>query len=239
MAEPTQFDLASAARVARVVRTVEDTGPRARPLTFERVDAPQKKVIRTARYTGTWDIGQQKTVTFRNQTTTPNTVSAINLTFALMPFGNATEFDCIIAKEGTAWYLAEAEEQHTRIGYFTGDWSKGNTKTVTFYQSATPKTVTAANWTLDISAFGSGAARDCYVTYQNGYWYLIEAEEDTIRRGTFTAPWTKNTQKTISLAGGLSVTADNRHGDVPGTGTKNCTIARDGTAWEVIAAECS
>jgi hypothetical protein len=46
-------------------------------------------------------------VTFRNQTTTPNTVSAINLFAAISaPSGTA---NCAIAKDGTAWYLIAAQ----------------------------------------------------------------------------------------------------------------------------------
>jgi hypothetical protein len=30
----------------------------------------------------------------------------------------------------------------------------------------------------------------------------------------------------------------NRHANVPGSGTKNVSVARDGMEWELIAAEC-
>jgi hypothetical protein len=41
-------------------------------------------------------------VTFKNQTTTPNTASATNL---FWPIPEGPSRDCAIAKEGTAWYL--------------------------------------------------------------------------------------------------------------------------------------
>jgi hypothetical protein len=41
-------------------------------------------------------------VTFKNQTTTPNTVAATNL---FWPIPDGSQRDCSIAKDGTAWYL--------------------------------------------------------------------------------------------------------------------------------------
>ena len=104
MAEPTQFDLASAARVARVVWTVEDTGPRARALTFDSVQQANRKVFRVCTFSGAWSKSAAKSVTIRGQTAT---VSAINL-FAdvAAPPGVA---NCAIARDGTAWYLIAAE----------------------------------------------------------------------------------------------------------------------------------
>jgi len=115
MAEPTQFDLASAARVARVVRTVEDTGPRAKPLTFDRVDEPgSRKVFRVVTIDSGWNTGVTKTVTFYNQTSTPNTVSALNLLFDVSgpsgTSGASTAQVCIIGKEGTGWYFVNADD---------------------------------------------------------------------------------------------------------------------------------
>jgi hypothetical protein len=43
-------------------------------------------------------------VTFKYQTSTPNTVTATNLFAAVPASGN-----CAIAREGTAWYLIAAE----------------------------------------------------------------------------------------------------------------------------------
>lgn len=62
--------------------------------------------FRIATFTGAWSIGSSKTVTFKYQTTTPNTVSATNLFF---PIGVAPSVakDCAIAKDGTAWYLID------------------------------------------------------------------------------------------------------------------------------------
>jgi hypothetical protein len=106
--EPTQFTRESAERIANVVRAAELASPAARPLSFDRVDTPQKsKVFRVATFTGAWSINATKTVTFRNQTATPNTVAAVNLFAALT--AASTSRNCAIAKDGTAWYLIAAQ----------------------------------------------------------------------------------------------------------------------------------
>jgi len=103
--EPTQFTRESAERIANVVRAAELASPAARPLSFERVDTPQKpKVFRVCTFTGAWSINDTKTVTFRNQTATPNTVAAVNLFCGLSP---TAACDVSIAKEGTAWYIVQ------------------------------------------------------------------------------------------------------------------------------------
>lgn len=60
------------------------------------------KTFRICTFTGSWSIGSAKTVTFKNQTTTPNTVAATNL---FWPIPEGSQRDCSIAKDGTAWYL--------------------------------------------------------------------------------------------------------------------------------------
>jgi hypothetical protein len=86
-----------------VVRAAE-TAPRpARPLTFDAIQqSASRKTFRMGTFTGAWSIGSAKTVTFRNQTATPNTVSATNL---FWPIPEGPQRDCSIAKDGTAWYL--------------------------------------------------------------------------------------------------------------------------------------
>jgi hypothetical protein len=61
-------------------------------------------VFRICTYTGAWAIDGLKTVTFKNQTTTPNTASAINLFLSLPDNGQR---NCAIAKDGTAWHLIQ------------------------------------------------------------------------------------------------------------------------------------
>lgn len=62
------------------------------------------KAFRICTFTGSWAIGAPKTLTFKYQTTTPNTASAINLFCGLSPSGSC---DVSIAKDGTAWYLIQ------------------------------------------------------------------------------------------------------------------------------------
>jgi hypothetical protein len=107
MADLTQFDVRSARRIARVVQAVELEPRRASPLTFDPViEQRSDKVFRVCTYTGDWPINASKTVTFKNQTTTPNTVSAINLFLPLPENGTR---DCAVARDGTAWFLVQAQ----------------------------------------------------------------------------------------------------------------------------------
>lgn len=167
-----QFDDTSGRRIGNAVRFVEDQANRRKPLAFgPLIEQSSRRVFRVCTFTGSWNKNSLKTVTFKYQTSTPNTVSATNLTFYLPDIGTAGPHDCEIAKDGTAWFL-------------------------------------------------------------------VSAVEHNVKRGTFSAPWSKNATKTVSLVNGGSVTATNRHADITGTGTKNCTVGRDGMDWELIAAEC-
>jgi hypothetical protein len=63
---------------------------------------------------------------------------------------------------------------------------------------------------------------------------------------TFTGAWSKNTAKVVTFINVTSTpntaVAENIFVAISGTTattTKNCAIARDGTAWYLIAAECS
>jgi hypothetical protein len=113
--EPTQFTRESAERIASVVRAAELASPAARPLSFDRVDTPKQRLFRVCTFTGAWSINATKTVTFKNQTATPNTVAAVNLFFPFSAATNATT-DCAIAKEGTAWYLIDVPlEEDTAV----------------------------------------------------------------------------------------------------------------------------
>lgn len=101
---PTQFTRESAERIASVVRASELAPLPARPLNFDRVDFYKAKLFRVGTFAGAWPVGTENTVTFRNATNTPNTVTVQNLFFDIN-FTPSFEPDCAIAKEGTAWYL--------------------------------------------------------------------------------------------------------------------------------------
>ena len=63
-------------------------------------------VFRVCTFTGAWNTGVSKTVTFKYQTSTPNTVSALNL-FANVPAPSGSG-DCAVARENTSWFLVAA-----------------------------------------------------------------------------------------------------------------------------------
>jgi hypothetical protein len=101
------FTRGAAERIAEVVRDVELGNRDQQPLRYEKVPcgAPPAKVFRIATFTGAWSINAAKTVTFKFQTTTPNTVVATNLFCGLNPGTVVT--DISISKEGTAWFLVQ------------------------------------------------------------------------------------------------------------------------------------
>ena len=102
---PTFFDAQSAVRIANAVRKVEIGDRAEKPLEFDPVlPQQQRKTFRIATFSGAWSIGATKTVTFKYQTSTPNTVLATNLVCGLSPTATC---DVSIAKDGTAWYLVQ------------------------------------------------------------------------------------------------------------------------------------
>jgi len=103
--ERVTFTKPAAERIAKVVRAVEGGDRGTGPLSFgNRGVGGNPKVFRVCTFTGAWAIGDTKTVTFKYQTTTPNTVVANNLFCGLSP---AASCDVSIAKDGTAWYLVQ------------------------------------------------------------------------------------------------------------------------------------
>lgn len=111
MAERVVFLRPDAERIARAVRRVEGMRE-GTPLTFRRVveGGGGGKVFRVCKFTGSWTINAAKTITFLNQTATPNTVVAQNIFATLSGTTVTSTFrNCAIAKEGTAWYLIAAQ----------------------------------------------------------------------------------------------------------------------------------
>ena len=146
--DATQFTLESAERIARVVRAAELGSPQARALTFDRVDVQRKDaVFRVCTFTGAWAIDSAKTVTFRNVTSTPNTVSAYNLFCDLPNYGQRA---CSVAKAGTAWYLVAS--QFTSVDVVVG--ATLGTAGLTFTRSLlrVPATATATSISIGTTA---------------------------------------------------------------------------------------
>jgi hypothetical protein len=166
--DATQFTLESAERIARVVRAAELGSPQASALTFDKAETPAKKIFRVCNFTGAWAIDSVKTVTFRNVTSTPNTVSALNLFTTFTQSGEVRP--CAIAKEGTGWYLVAPMAPSgggVFLGTYSGAWPNGGSiKTVT---DAAGNQYSVANWLTPIS--GSGGP--CVFGLADGQYVLI------------------------------------------------------------------
>ncbi len=106
--ERVTFTRPAADRIAKAVRAVEaDAASSHGPTLGYRLDGgPAGKVFRVCTFTGSWSINTSKVLTFKGQTNTPNTVLATNTYLNLNP---TTACTVLIAKEGTAWYLAQAD----------------------------------------------------------------------------------------------------------------------------------
>jgi hypothetical protein len=117
-AERVTFTRPAAERIGKVVRIVESGDRGAEGLSFTAIGngGNSGKHIRICTFTGAWPIGSPKTVTFKYQTSTPNTVSATNL-FWPLDEAVSQERDCSIGRDGTAWFLLTP--QLYRADYFT------------------------------------------------------------------------------------------------------------------------
>jgi hypothetical protein len=99
------FTRPAAERIGKAVRQVEAGDRDLGPIEWgPRGGAASGKVFRVCTFTGAWAIDTAKTVTFRGVTSTPNTVSVMNIVCGLSPAGSC---DATIAKDGTAWYLVQ------------------------------------------------------------------------------------------------------------------------------------
>lgn len=68
--------------------------------------------FRICTFTGSWSIATDKTVTFKYQTSTPNTVVATNL---FWPVPDGGQRDCAIARDGAAWFLVTPQMSNTAV----------------------------------------------------------------------------------------------------------------------------
>ena len=70
---------------------------------------------------------------------------------------------------------------------------------------------------------------------------LVSSGAQGVKRGTFTAPWSKGATQTVTDAvtsGTTYADVKNYFAAITGTGEKACAIAYVGTEWILIAAEC-
>ena len=108
--ERVTFTRPAAERIAKVVRQVEQGDRGADGLRFlprGGGGGASPKAFRICTFTGAWSKNAAKTVTFKYQTSTPNTVVATNLFAAIGATSSAR--NCAVAREGTAWFLVAAE----------------------------------------------------------------------------------------------------------------------------------
>lgn len=113
--ERVSFTKDSAQRIGKVVRIVEAGDRDAQPITFTpRLEGGKsQKIFRICTFTGAWSINSSKTLTFKDQTTTPNSVSVTN---ELLTIGDACETQvAYIGKIGTAWHLINVQHTVTHV----------------------------------------------------------------------------------------------------------------------------
>jgi hypothetical protein len=191
--EPTQFTRESAERIARVVRAAELAVPQARPLTFDRID-PQRKIFRVCTFTGAWAIGSAKTVTFRNVTSTPNTVSAVNLFFPVSSAPTAA-LNCAVAKDGSQWYLVDIPFETATANFI------GSTQSITYVTGTSVGTTIAGvetrNYITDVAISASLNTSSCTITVGK----TLTTAAASFVTGTSTAVFASGTATTSVIAG--------------------------------------
>lgn len=73
-----------------------------------------------------------------------------------------------------------AKSKIFRVGYYSGGWSIGELKTVTFKNvTNTPNTATVMNLFLPIQFAAGYTARDCAIAKEGSSWYLLQAVAET------------------------------------------------------------
>jgi hypothetical protein len=102
--ERVVFTLDAAERISKAVRAVEAGSRDAGGLSFGRPgnSSGGSKLFHVCTFTGAWAISSSKNVTFKYQTSTPNTAAVQN---DLINLPSAGTRNCVIGREGTAWHL--------------------------------------------------------------------------------------------------------------------------------------
>jgi len=115
--DPVQFTLESAERIASVVREAETAIPQAVPLVFDRrLSERTPKQVRAATFSGSWAINSTNSVTFKNAPTATAVVT--NLSWPITSTAYSNE-NCIVGKDGTAWYLVVPVLQNATASFIT------------------------------------------------------------------------------------------------------------------------
>ena len=116
MADLIQFDEPSGRRIARVVRTVEGMGPRAKPLVFDpiielRRGSSGSSSLRLCKTTAAWDKGTITTLDLYENGEPPSETSSGTLAGCVKRTQNvpAGKFVLVGRAAGGRWYLINAE----------------------------------------------------------------------------------------------------------------------------------
>lgn len=103
MSQRVVFTIDAAERIASAVRKVEAGNRNESPLSFRKVDLSRMpKSVRMATFSGPWLIDEVNTVQLRNDQSERGTLLATNL---LIDLTDNVEKNCVIGKDGSAWYL--------------------------------------------------------------------------------------------------------------------------------------
>ena len=216
--ERVTFTRPAAERIAKVVREVEAGDRDQAGLTFgNRVGGVSAKTFRVCTFTGAWSIGSAKTVTFRNQTTTPNTVSATNLFFPVTSTATATK-DCAVAKDGTAWYLIDVPLATATAVFVTGTQTRtfaSGTATATVISGTTTgisaSGTTTQNVITDIAITASLNTTDCTITIGKtlttaSMTFVTGTANSVFVTGTATAMVVSQTATSVFVTGTVTAT---------------------------------
>jgi hypothetical protein len=161
VADPVIFDRSSAERIANAVRRIEIGDRTESPLRFDAVPQQQRKMFRIATFTGSWAINATKTVTFKYQTSTPNTASVVNLFF---PYPAQTgSVDCAIAKDGTAWHLIDVPFATATAVFVSATAAQTVVSNVTV-QNAFVATTASLTYVQSVSVAASLNTNNCNIT---------------------------------------------------------------------------
>ena len=216
--DPTQFTLESAERIANVVRAAELSAPEARPLSFAREDFfRNRKVFRVCTFTGAWPTGVEKVVTFKYQTATPNTASAMNLFYPIAK--TAAAGDCAIAKDGNAWFLVDVPMEEATAIFMSSTVSisvfgTGTTSVIRFAGTGSTSTITF-----------SGTAATSSITFITGVSASLNTASCAITISASTASVSISSAGATQTATSISMSGTQTAISVSMAGTQTITVA--------------
>ena len=203
---------------------------------------------------GSWARNEQRVMTVppSQGITQTRTVNVSN------PYFDSVQVDSnpmAIGKFGTAFHLITAPSQ-PGVTFAnrseSGQWEKGSQRAVRVFGSTA--TANAYNFVGHYESFdGRGTGGLPGLSLAKGpelsggagtAFYVISPSPITFRTGTFSGQWAKGSSKSITLSSSPTgtITVINNLGAVGstagGSGTKNCSMSKEGSQWYLVAAEC-